>query len=101
MEIPLFRLCSRPYPPPTMPPPLARDHMTWWLAASCVCQRHVDYAVRFLAEQYGPDADLSRVATRLRCRKCNRRPERVDLVDRPDRRVAEVCGGGARVRRLA
>ena len=83
-------------------PPLARDHMDWWLAITCVCEMSVDYPVRMLAKRYGEEVDLSKVATRLRCKKCDRRPEKVELVDRPDR-LGQGHGGGtpAQVRRLA
>jgi hypothetical protein len=85
------------------PAPLARDHLDWWISAHCFCGRSHHTPVRLIAETYGEGTDLSRVATRLRCKDCNKRPDRVELADRIDRRRDGQLGGAepAPARRLA
>lgn len=71
------------------------------LMIHCACGYRVDYLVRLLVEQHGPELDLNGVSVRLRCKRCRQRPDAVSLVDRPDRVTGGFGGGeGATIRLL-
>jgi hypothetical protein len=54
-----------------------------WLSVSCKCAVHTGLPCRYLAAAHGWETPLIAIVERLKYRKCDEEPTRVELVEDP------------------
>lgn len=65
--------------PDTIPWNTPISELQWWLEIGCSCGETVKYPLRLMAAEQGWKLTLSAIVPRLRCSRCNSRPETVRL----------------------
>ena len=72
----------------------------WWIEARCGCGSVAYMPVKLLLQQHGPDAQVSALVARMRCKRCQARPAAADLIDSPQAGTTGYLGAHEPQRRV-
>jgi hypothetical protein len=61
--------------------PTLEEHPGWWVEARCKCGRCPHIPAKILLRKWRRETEFTKIARRLRCSSCRKRPIAVDLVE--------------------